>query len=48
MEANRAQRKLAAIVSADVKDYSRLMEQDESGTVAAIKAYRDLFANCVL
>ena len=28
---NTAQRKLAAILSADVKGYSRLMEEDEEG-----------------
>lgn len=48
METPRVQRKLAAILSADVKDYSRLMEQDEIGTVAAIKAHRALFSKCVL
>ncbi len=34
------QRRLAAIVSADVAGYSRLMGQDESGTLAALKAVR--------
>jgi class 3 adenylate cyclase/ABC-type uncharacterized transport system substrate-binding protein len=34
------QRRLAAIVSADVAGYSRLMGRDESGTLAAIKAIR--------
>jgi len=34
------QRRLAAIVSADVVGYSRLMGQDESGTLAALKALR--------
>jgi adenylate cyclase len=32
------QRKLAAILAADVVGYSRLMEQDEAGTLAAFKA----------
>jgi adenylate cyclase len=32
------QRRLAAIVSADVAGYSRLMGRDESGTLAALKA----------
>src|SRR5262249_31599157 len=36
----RDQRRLAAIVSADVAGYSRLMEQDESRTLAALKAHR--------
>jgi class 3 adenylate cyclase len=34
------QRRLAAIVSADVAGYSRLMGRDESGTLAALKAFR--------
>ena len=34
------QRRLAAIVSADVAGYSRLMGWDESGTLAALKAIR--------
>jgi class 3 adenylate cyclase/tetratricopeptide (TPR) repeat protein len=34
------QRRLAAIVSADVAGYSRLMGRDESGTLAALKAHR--------
>ena len=33
-------RKLAAILSADVKGYSRLMDDDEEATVRTIKAYR--------
>src|SRR5262245_58247375 len=35
-----AQRRLAAILAADVVGYSRLMEQDEAGTLAALKARR--------
>ncbi|MGH8461727.1 MAG: TPR end-of-group domain-containing protein [Stenotrophobium sp.] len=34
------QRKLAAILSADVVGYSRLMERDEAGTLARLKANR--------
>jgi len=34
------QRRLAAIVSADVAGYSRLMGHDESGTLAALKSLR--------
>ena len=34
------QRRLAAIVSADVAGYSRLMGRDEGGTLAALKALR--------
>lgn len=36
----REQRRLAAVVSADVAGYSRLMGRDESGTLAALKALR--------
>src|SRR5262250_966432 len=36
----RDQRRLAAIVSADVAGYSRLMGQDDSRTLAALKAHR--------
>ena len=38
-------RKLAAILSADVKGYSRLMAEDEAATVQAITAYREMMAN---
>ena len=37
-------RKLAAILCADVKGYSKLMGEDESYTVAALKECRKLFA----
>jgi adenylate cyclase len=40
MTEKRAQRRLAAILAADVVGYSRLMEQDEAGTLAALKARR--------
>src|SRR6478736_2598375 len=36
----RVKRRLAAILAADVVGYSRLMEQDEAGTLAALKARR--------
>src|SRR5438552_7163772 len=36
----RDQRRLAAIISADVAGYSRLMGKDESRTLAALKAHR--------
>ena len=36
-------RKLAAILSADVAGYSRLMAQDEEATVAALNQSRALF-----
>jgi adenylate cyclase len=40
MAEDRVQRRLAAILAADVVGYSRLMEQDEAGTLAALKARR--------
>ena len=40
MAEERAQRRLAAILAADVVGYSRLMEADEAGTLAALKARR--------
>ena len=40
MADERVQRRLAAILAADVVGYSRLMEQDEAGTLAALKERR--------
>ena len=40
MADNSVSRKLVAILSADVVGYSRLMEADEAGTLAALKAHR--------
>jgi class 3 adenylate cyclase len=40
MAEERAERRLAAILAADVVGYSRLMEQDEAGTLAALKSRR--------
>jgi class 3 adenylate cyclase len=40
MAEQRAQRRLAVILAADVVGYSRLMEQDEAGTLAALKRRR--------
>lgn len=34
------QRRLAAILSADVQGYSRLMGEDEAATVRTLTAYR--------
>lgn len=33
--------KLSAILSADVKDYSRLMRDDETATIRTLSAYRE-------
>jgi TolB-like protein len=40
MAEERIQRRLAAILAADVAGYSRLMEEDEGATLAALKARR--------
>src|SRR5437660_1711488 len=40
MNSDRAERRLAAILAADVAGYSRLIEADEDGTLARLKAIR--------
>ena len=40
MAQERAQRRLAAILAADVVGYGRLMEQDEAGTFDRLRALR--------
>ena len=40
MAADRVERKLAAILAADVAGYSRLMGVDEEGTLARLTAHR--------
>ena len=40
-----AKRRLAAILSADVVGYSRLMGDDERATMNTLNAYRDVFRN---
>ena len=40
-------RKLAAILSADVKDYSRLMGEDEEATIRTITEYREIISEQV-
>ena len=40
MAEERVQRRLAAILAADVVGYGRLMETDEVGTLAALKERR--------
>ena len=44
----RSRRKLAAILSADVVGYSRLMAADEAATVETLKSYRDIIARLVV
>ena len=40
-------RKLAAILSADVKEYSRLMSQDERGTIRTLTAYKEAMSRLI-
>ena len=42
------ERRLAAILSADAKGYSRLMGEDEVGTVQILTAYRSLMAETIV
>lgn len=48
MTSDEFKRKLSAILSADVKGYSRLMEEDEDSTVRALKICRELIGELVL
>ena len=41
----RVKRRLAAIMCADVAQYSKLMEQDEDGTLDRLKAYRSVMSS---
>ncbi|UCD69526.1 MAG: adenylate/guanylate cyclase domain-containing protein [Betaproteobacteria bacterium] len=43
----RLRRKLAAMLSADVAGYSRLMQDDETATVETLSEYRSVFGNFV-
>ncbi len=45
MNQERAKRKLTAILSADVKGYSRLMGEDELATIETLKKYRILISS---
>ncbi|MFO7802344.1 MAG: tetratricopeptide repeat protein, partial [Desulfovermiculus sp.] len=47
MTEERAKRKLTAILSADVKGYSRLMGEDELSTVETLKRYREIISSLV-
>jgi adenylate cyclase len=44
MTTQEVKRKLTAILSADVKGYSRLMGEDEEGTLHTLTAYREVMA----
>src|SRR5260370_16023550 len=45
MEQRNVERKLAAILAADVAGYSRLMGADEEGTLAQLKAHRRMLVD---
>jgi TolB-like protein/class 3 adenylate cyclase len=47
MAENQTQRKLTAILSADVKGYSRLMGEDDESTVDTITAYRRIVTELI-
>ena len=47
MTTQEVKRKLAAILSADVKGYSRLMGEDEKGTVRTLNAYKEVMTNLI-
>jgi adenylate cyclase len=47
MNTKRMHRKLSAILSADVKGYSRLMGEDEEATVSTLKRYREVLAGLI-
>ena len=47
MTTERVKRKLSAILSADVKGYSRLMGDDEVATVRTLEAYRETIASMI-
>jgi adenylate cyclase len=47
VEAQSVERKLAAIFAADVEGYSRLMGQDEVGTLRTLTAYREIIDHLI-
>ncbi len=47
MTTQEVKRKLTAILSADVKGYSRLMGEDEEGTLRTLTAYRELMVTLI-
>ena len=47
MSAERFRRKLRAILSADVKGYSRLMGEDEDSTIRTLESYRQVMAGLI-
>jgi adenylate cyclase len=47
MTPDQLKRKLAAILSADVKGYSRLMGEDEEGTIHTLKVYMEVITGLI-
>ncbi|MDP6953780.1 MAG: adenylate/guanylate cyclase domain-containing protein, partial [Alphaproteobacteria bacterium] len=47
MAEDQGTRRLAAILAADVVGYTRLMREDEQGTIAALEACRAIFAEAI-
>jgi adenylate cyclase len=47
MTSKEVKRKLTAILSADVKGYSRLMGEDEVGTIRTLNAYKEMMATLI-
>src|SRR5512147_1253137 len=47
MPTQEVKRKLTAILNADVKGYSRLMGEDEKGTVHTLNAYKEIMGNLI-
>ena len=47
MNSNSIKRKLSAILSADVKEYSRLMSQDELGTIRTLTVYKEAMSTII-
>jgi adenylate cyclase len=47
MTTQEVKRKLTAILSADVKGYSRLMNENEAGTIRTLNTYKEMMANLI-
>jgi adenylate cyclase len=47
MTGQEVRRKLTAILSTDVKGYSRLMAEDELGTIRTLNVYKELISELV-
>lgn len=48
MPKHKYNRKLVAVLSADVEGYSRLMSHDEAQTVTTLKTHREIISRLVL